>query len=204
VVIRVSCVRHGGHDEHIVAPGRTSVLRDFPDRRRRLRATRRRVIACRIGHGSKRVKTISHGTLLFDADAELLLCHATGGRHWDIPKGMAEPGETSAQAALREAREECGLDLDPGALRDLGRFAYRPDKDLWLHAALIERVDPSQCVCSSFFTDRWGRRRPEMDAFRWVSFAEVAAHCARNMALVLTTKLSLAEVLESLRAQAAR
>ena len=39
---------------------------------------------------------------MFDAAAELLLCHATGGRHWDIPKGMAEAGEGSAQAAARE------------------------------------------------------------------------------------------------------
>jgi 8-oxo-dGTP pyrophosphatase MutT (NUDIX family) len=150
------------------------------------------------------VKTISHGTLVIDADAELLLCHATGGRHWDIPKGLADPGETSAQAALREAREECGLELDPRALRELGRFAYRPDKDLWLHAALIERIDPAQCVCSTFFIDRHGRRLPEMDAFRWVPFGDVAAHCAKSMTIVLTTKLSLGEVLERLRADTAR
>jgi len=149
------------------------------------------------------VKTTSHGTLLIDADAELLLCHATGGRHWDIPKGMAEPGETSVQTALREAREECGVDVDPDALCDLGRFTYRPDKDLWLHAALVERIDTAQCVCSTFFTDRWGRLRPEMDGFRWVPFAEVSELCARNMALLLTQKLSLAEVLARLLGGAA-
>ena len=149
------------------------------------------------------MKTTSHGTLLIAASAELLLCHATGGRHWDIPKGMADPGETSVQTALREAREECGLDLDPLAFSDLGRFTYRPEKDLWLHAALIERVDVSQCVCSTFFTDRWGRLRPEMDAFRWARFAEVSELCARNMARVLTQELSLADVLARLRGAAA-
>ena len=149
------------------------------------------------------MKTISHGVLLIGAQAELLLCHATGARHWDIPKGMAEPGETSVQAALRETREECGLDLDPLSLLDLGRFAYRPDKDLWLHAAPIERVDPGQCVCSAFFTDRWGRQRPEMDAYRWVPFDEVPAHCARNMVLVLTTRLSLRDVFARLYGAAA-
>ena len=149
------------------------------------------------------MKTTSHGTLLIDADAELLLCHATGGRHWDIPKGMAEPGETSLQTALREAREECGVDVDPLALSDLGRFTYRPDKDLWLHAALIDRVDVSRCVCSTFFTDPRGRLRPEMDAFRWVPFADVPGLCAGNMARVLTQELSLAGVLARLRGAAA-
>lgn len=141
---------------------------------------------------------VSHGVLLFSPDAELLLCHATGGRHWDIPKGMADDGESSTQAALREAREECGIAVDPSALRELGRFAYRPDKSLCLHAARIARIDPATCVCSSFFVDRFGRRRPEMDAFRWARFDEVAALCARNMARVLTESLSLDDVLESL------
>ena len=42
-----------------------------------------------------------------------------------------------------------------------------------------------------------------MDAFRWARFDEVAELCARNMALVLTEKLSLAEVLARLRGAAA-
>jgi len=145
------------------------------------------------------VKTVSHGTLVMNAGAELLLCHATGAKHWDIPKGMAMAGESSAAAAVREADEECGVRLDPERLVALGLFAYRPDKDLSLHAALIERIDPARCVCSTFFVDRWGRRRPEMDVFRWAAFAEVPTLCARSMALVLTQKAPLAGVLARLR-----
>ena len=146
------------------------------------------------------MKTTSHGVLVVDAESELLLCHATGARHWDIPKGMAEPDEGSAAAAAREAREECGLVLDPAALCELGRFEYRPDKDLVLHAVLLDRIDTSQCVCTSVFRDRWGRLRPEMDDFRWTPFDQVPDRCAKNMALVLTRRLSLPAVLEGLLA----
>jgi 8-oxo-dGTP pyrophosphatase MutT (NUDIX family) len=147
------------------------------------------------------VKTLSHGTLIIEAGAELLLCHATGGRHWDIPKGVAEPGESGREAAIREAREECGVVLEPTRMRELGRFAYRPDKDLSLHGALVDRIDTAQCVCSSLFRDRWGRLRPEMDDFRWVPFERVPELCARSMAAVLTQKLSLAAVLATLLAE---
>ena len=112
---------------------------------------------------------------------------------------MANEGEEGADAARREAREECGLELAAASLLPLGRFAYRPQKDLALHAALIDRIDVSRCVCSTFFTDRWGRARPEMDAFRWVAFDEVPALCAKSMVEVLTRKVSLPEVLLQLQ-----
>jgi 8-oxo-dGTP pyrophosphatase MutT (NUDIX family) len=149
------------------------------------------------------VKTTTHGVLILAPSAELLLCHATGGRHWDIPKGAADEGESSIAAAVREAREECGLVLEPGALQPVGNFAYRPGKALVLYAVLNERVDPGRCVCTSTFIDRFGRVRPEMDAFRWTPFADIGASCAKSMALVLTTRMSLPALLERLLDSAA-
>jgi len=146
------------------------------------------------------VKTTTHGILLLAESAELLLCHSTGNRFWDIPKGVADEGESSVVAALREAREECGIAIAPAALRPLGRFAYRPEKDLELHAALIERIDPAACACSSTFVDRFGRTRPEMDDFRWTPFSAVGESCAKSMALVLTTRVSLPSLLAQLLA----
>ena len=150
------------------------------------------------------MKTTTHGVLILAASAELLLCHSTGNRHWDVPKGIAEDGETSVGAAVREAREECGLELDPEALLPVGHFAYRPAKDLVLHAVLIERIDTARCACSSTFVDRFGRVRPEMDDFRWTPFADVGARCAKSMALVLTTRVSLPALLEQLLGSAGR
>jgi putative (di)nucleoside polyphosphate hydrolase len=144
------------------------------------------------------MKTISHGILILNPAAELLLCHATGGRHWDVPKGMAAAGESSAQAALREAAEECGLLLNADDLTDLGCFAYRPQKDLRLHGMMIERIDPRRCHCSSVFRDRHGRLRPEMDAFVWTPFADIGQRCAKSLAAVLTRGLCLPQVLADL------
>ncbi len=137
---------------------------------------------------------VSCGILVIDAQAELLMCHASGTSRWDIPKGIADDGEDEQQAALRETHEETGLQLDAERLLDLGRHAYRRGKDLHLYAALIERIDATRCVCSTSFRDAHGRERPEMDAVEWVPFARVTLRCGRSLAALLTQKVPLASV----------
>jgi putative (di)nucleoside polyphosphate hydrolase len=144
------------------------------------------------------VKSLSCGILVLNPHSELLLCHATGTAVWDIPKGGADAGETPLQTALRETAEETGLRFDAADLLDLGHFSYRPVKDLHLYATLTPRIDTRDCHCSSHFTDLWGRSRPEMDAYEWTAFARVHRRCARRMAALLTTELSLPRVLQLL------
>jgi 8-oxo-dGTP pyrophosphatase MutT (NUDIX family) len=55
------------------------------------------------------------------------------GRHWSLPKGGIEPGESPAQAALREVAEECGLPLESLQLRDQlpgSDYVYRRESRL--------------------------------------------------------------------------
>jgi putative (di)nucleoside polyphosphate hydrolase len=133
------------------------------------------------------------GTLIFNERHELLLCHVTGQAHWDLPKGGANAGESPLQAALRETREETGLQLRPQALLDLGRFAYQPAQQLHLFAAWMPRLDLTRLICTSHFTDRLtGRRLPEMDGYRWQCFSEIARHCTPALAAVLTCGIDLA------------
>jgi 8-oxo-dGTP diphosphatase len=55
--------------------------------------------------------------VLLDGDRILMARHERDGHvHWVLPGGAIEPGETSEQAAIRELREECGLDIDLGGL----------------------------------------------------------------------------------------
>lgn len=142
---------------------------------------------------------LSCGILVVDDVDELLLCHATGTSRWDIPKGRREPGESEIEAAIRETFEETGLRFAPDALLELGRFRYRPGKDLHLFATRSDRFDPARCSCSTRFRDARGRLVPEMDGYAWVRFDDVPLRCAKNMTALLTKTLSLREVSQRLR-----
>ena len=70
--------------------------------------------------------------ILFIKDCKLLIGHVTGQKHWDIPKGKIEDGETPIQAAIRETYEEAGIVVQETELRDLGQHPYRRGKQIHL------------------------------------------------------------------------
>ena len=134
--------------------------------------------------------SVSCGTLVLDGARRLLLGHVTGTAAWDIPKGMQEPGETPLEAAMRELREEAGLEFAAERFVDLGQLPYRRDKRLHLFRveAGSELGDLAQLVCTSFFPHHaTGRPTPEMDGFRWAARAEVSQLCWPRMASLLLT-----------------
>ena len=63
---------------------------------------------------------------------------------WEFPGGKVEPDETDAQALVREAREELGVELEVGEKRFEVRHAYEDlTVDLHLYAARIRRGTPA-------------------------------------------------------------
>jgi len=148
-------------------------------------------------------RRLSCGIVVLAPTRELLLCHVTGQRHWDLPKGGIHDGESPCQAALRETVEETGLSFAAEALVDLGRLPYTAKKDLHLFAALSERIDPRHLCCESTFCERGSSRTlPEMDAFGWFGFDRIGELCTPRMAAVLAQKIDLAGVVEVLLAPA--
>ena len=59
------------------------------------------------------------GAVIKDDQGRLLLIkrgHEPGAGLWSLPGGRIEPGETDAEALVREMREETGLTVQAGAL----------------------------------------------------------------------------------------
>lgn len=140
------------------------------------------------GDGQQISPRVSCGVVMLNAKDELLMCHATGTRRWDLPKGMGEPGETALETALRETREETGLRLPAERLVDLGERSYRPGKRLHLFALRVERqaFALAACRCRSKFVDAvTGAPTPEMDAYAWLPVSEVSRWCGPNLTRVL-------------------
>ena len=129
-------------------------------------------------------KSVSCGVIVTDG-RRILIGHATRSPRWDIPKGMAEPGEDFAAAACRELQEETGLVARENELLPLGVRPYRSGKDLalflWRPAAM---PDPNGLVCVSCFS--WqGRDLPEFDRFGLFSQQDAVARVGKAMAPIL-------------------
>jgi ADP-ribose pyrophosphatase YjhB (NUDIX family) len=106
------------------------------------------------------------GAVIKDEQGRLLLIkrgHEPGAGLWSLPGGRIEPGETDADALIREMLEETGLAVEPGPL--LGRV-QRPG----LAGHVIDIRDYAATVTG-------GTLRPGDDAAdaRWFGEDELAA-----------------------------
>jgi len=88
-------------------------------------------------------------------------------RNWDFPKGLIEPGESPFQAAVREAREETGIeDLVFRWGEDYRETApYARNKVARYYLGETQSVRLTLPVNPAL-------GRPEHHEYRWVDFAE--------------------------------
>lgn len=145
---------------------------------------------------------LSAGILLFRRRAgrtEVLLVKPGGpfwrNKHagaWMIPKGLVEPGEAPAEAALREFEEELGLAIErlPFPL-----CRVRQSGGKWVEAFALEGDFDCAAVRSNAFELEWPPRSgemksfPEVDQARWMTLDE-----ARD--LMLPSQLPILDALE--------
>jgi 8-oxo-dGTP pyrophosphatase MutT (NUDIX family) len=133
-------------------------------------------------------KVVSCGVLMLNARRERFVCHATGTRRWDLPKGVQDPGESALQTVLREVWEETSLALEPQTLDDLGSYDYLPAKRLHLFAlrVALDAFRIGDCRChTSFLHHATGIPTLEVDAYAWKALDRLDDWCGKNMARVL-------------------
>jgi phosphohistidine phosphatase len=72
---------------------------------------------------------------------EVCLITSMGRRRWIFPKGVVDPGDTHAITALKEAREEAGIEgllLEP-ALGEYGDYKWNVPLTVTVFAMSVER-----------------------------------------------------------------
>lgn len=119
-----------------------------------------------------------------------LLAHATHTRRWDIPKGKMEDGEVPIETALRETREEIGIDLAEARNRmvDLGKHPYLPSKDLHLFVLTVPvAFSLDKCRCTSLIATESGSI-PETDDYRWISIDDARQYIGKGLASYLVAR----------------
>lgn len=110
-------------------------------------------------------------------DGKILLTKREDFEVWCLPGGGVDPGESVAQAAVREALEETGLEVE--ITRLVGVYS-RPNGRLGgLHLILFAarsiggtlRLQPEEVIDAGYFTTAalpepllWGHRRQALDA----------------------------------------
>jgi putative (di)nucleoside polyphosphate hydrolase len=133
------------------------------------------------------LRQTSCGVIVTDGQ-RILLGHATRSPRWDIPKGIAEPGEEFAETAVRELLEETGLTVPADELVELGVHAYLRGKDLALFAWMPQPLpDPLSLTCTSRFALADGTLLPEFDRFGLFPWDEAVSRVGKNLARVLTS-----------------
>ena len=111
------------------------------------------------------VPLVGVGAIIIE-DARVLLVkrlHPPLQAEWSIPGGVLEVGELVGEAAIREAREETGLTVEPRELLGVyDRILRNPEQRVQYHYVLIDflcrRVAGDLLAASDAAEVRWFRR----------------------------------------------
>jgi 8-oxo-dGTP diphosphatase len=111
------------------------------------------------------VPLVGVGAIIIEGDRVVLVkrAHPPLQAEWSIPGGVLEVGELVREAAIREAREETGLTVEPGELLGVyDRVLRNSEKRVQYHYVLIDflcrRVAGELAAASDAADVRWFSR----------------------------------------------
>jgi 8-oxo-dGTP pyrophosphatase MutT (NUDIX family) len=103
-----------------------------------------------------------------DSELEIVIVKMKPKLRWQLPKGIVDPGESPEVTAVREVREEAGIETERIALIETIEYWYRSVRNgqpvryhKYVHFYLLE-------YCSGDVSDH----DHEVEEARWVSFDE--------------------------------
>jgi ADP-ribose pyrophosphatase YjhB (NUDIX family) len=97
--------------------------------------------------------------------------------YYALPGGRVEPGESFSQAAIREAKEEVGVDIKPGDLKQLLiAHALGGDGEVWVNA-VFEALEWEGELCNA---------EPEKSAsLEWFPLSNLPESLTKNAKIYL-------------------
>ncbi len=98
-------------------------------------------------------------------DKKILLIKNKNGGHWSFPKGHVEKGESEIQTALRETKEETGLDVEIRRDIDPVSVKYSPKKGVWKEVLYF---------VSSYKSGEVEIQKEEVADHKWCNFYDAA------------------------------
>ncbi len=109
---------------------------------------------------------------------KILLVRNHNGRNYSFPKGHVEKGETEQQTAIREVKEETGLDIE---IID----SFREVADYCPFGKIRKRV---VFFMAQTMSDRVTVQREEIDSYIWVDLEEAHTKCTYDNDLRVVRK----------------
>ncbi|KAA6436046.1 NUDIX domain-containing protein [Agrococcus sediminis] len=106
------------------------------------------------------MRVITVSAICFErADGAVLTVRKRGTSAWMLPGGKPEPGETAAECAVREVREELGVEIALERIEPMGDFETRAANEAGfaLRASVFRTRDAIE-----------PRAQAEIEAVRWI------------------------------------
>jgi len=182
VVIAVATFKHAGEKLIIAPEGEIYYEPEIRDRLSALHNAKLEKLSC--------LYEKSCGAIVIHKDGDkykILLVKNHNGRNFSFPKGHVEKGETEQQTAIREVKEETGLDIE---IID----SFREVADYCPFGKIKKRV---VFFMAQTFSDKVTIQQEELDSYMWIDLFEAHHKCTYDNDLRVIRKAK--ENLDKLR-----